>query len=899
MPNPSQSKNGVNDTSMPCSLGGGSRRPATAFAASRNIEKGRPLFSEDLEPPQGFGPLSTIRDRPRGPSPRHGNHNFIFAREQVACEPSTHRRKSIISHAIDHPGFEAYYNFDGRKADELTTFEKNVLEMAVHYPNIQNGVMKAPLYFRTASFTQPRAKQPDLVSRVFGTSELFDKIMGDLIPRYEDLANLCATSQFIADRVQSFWMHLDGANNNFLGWDRDALVDVRKKEAEREEELRQRAKEANSAKTTKKLQKRFFSPSVLISPVRAQHQGPPQEATFNEAGYPMTASVKEHEATDFARSMMAHYKLLHLAHLNGHTIKHLILHGMPWLNIETLERIVPEMIQLEALGVHQCFLLTLGDTQPLLHTINGINDKRAKLNQPHIAADYTPFYYRGPPYKSDGTGHVGEYGIVPDDKEWLHSTAAVTAQLLGIWDLCHKGGQDFFTPGTGFRSFLDRLPVPTMGSILKSIKNMHDFRMHKHHSGIMDLFDSRTTGTYYRPGCTNPLISKELSRAMDVTLWQDLIISSKGKPMLREELESMIMSRGKLKLTRCVDCRTDMPACYFMDNILQRRPQDIVCHGCQLGSFLTKHRWHLYRDRRNLAKSIFTGKRSKELPLRKVLKNISKPEVSEVVDIFGQVVVPAQDAIISRPGMVDSYFHKEADQLWRWFTVEIPGQLEAICADIKTIDDTYDDLSYDERLTASTEREQLERHKLQLEYELGTNQHSRNNGSVERLCRSWELDIRDYRAELALANGTFVNKAPIPIFNLEKNVASMLGGSGGLPEYWKDNSWVKEAINEDTKAEKDTFSPPRSQGKRKKRVNPPRLPSPAPSVIAENEWPALPNTTAPVPPPTPPATPGSQDQETKQVAATGRAPPRNRILRIVKTTTKVPVQKVKPPQRRS
>ncbi|KAI0435061.1 hypothetical protein F5Y09DRAFT_353963 [Xylaria sp. FL1042] len=886
-------KNTINDTAIPCRLGG-SHRPKAALEASPDLKKERPLFSKHLEPPHGFGPLPTIRDQPRGPLPRHGVHNFISAREKVVGKPSTHRKNSVINNAIDHPEFNAYYNFDGRKADELTTFEKNVLEMAVHYPNIQNGIMKAPLYFRTGSFTQPRAEQPDLVSQVFGTPELFDKIVGHLIARYEDLANLCATSQFIADKVQSFWMHLDATNNRFLGWDRDTLVDIRKKEAE---------EEVNGSRKAQEVQKHFFSPSVIISPVRSRHLGPSREVIVNKAGYPMTSSVKGYQETDFASSMMAHYKLLHLVHLNGHFIKHLILHGMPWLNIETLQRIVPEMIRLEALGVHQCFLLTLGDAQPLLNAVNNINEERAKLNQPHIAVDFTPFYYRGPPYKSDGSGHVGEYGIVPDDKEWLHSTAAVTAQLLGIWDLCHKGNQDFFTPGTGFRSFLNRLPVRTMESILKSIENIHDYKMQKHYSGVVDLFDSCTTGTYYAPGHSKPLVSEEMRHAMEVTVWQDLIISSKGKPMLRKELENFIMSRGKLKLTHCVECKTDMPACYFMSDILRRRPQDLVCHGCQLGLFLAKHKWRLYKQRRDLAKSIFTGKRFKELPLKKVLKNISKPEVSAVIDKSGQEFIPAQDAIISRPGMVDSYFHKEAEQLWRELTIYIPRRIEKTRADIRIIDETYGSLSYDDRCAASTEREALQRHELQLEYVLGTNQHNRDNGSLERLCRSWELDMRDYRAELALEKGAFVNKAPIPIFNLKENVASMLGRSGGLSESWRDSSWEEEAASKDKAAATRSdsmlsLSAINDSGYCSSQQKPENKQSSSStrtaSVISEDEWPALQKITAPPPTQTPPRPAASQpvtmhqNQQTQQAVATRRAPPRNRILRIVKTTTRVP-----------
>ncbi|KAI1121667.1 hypothetical protein F5Y10DRAFT_271873 [Nemania abortiva] len=89
------------------------------------------------------------------------------------------------------------------------------------------------------------------------------------------------------------------------------------------------------------------------------------------------------------------------------------------------------MRALEYLRVHQCFPLTLGDTQLFLRAINAINENRLELRQPHVTIDFSPYYYKGPPFKSDGTGHVGEYGIVSEEQDWLHTTKAVAAQLLG------------------------------------------------------------------------------------------------------------------------------------------------------------------------------------------------------------------------------------------------------------------------------------------------------------------------------------------------------------------------------------------------------------------------------------------------------------------------------------
>ncbi|KAI0976584.1 hypothetical protein F4678DRAFT_480116 [Xylaria arbuscula] len=797
-PRPCKYTDKVDDTPISCRLA--SSFHTAPLEASPDAKAEYHQFSQILEPPQGFGPLSMVHDKPRGPTIRDGVHNLVFARKKVANKPNHHQKLGDggleINAALIHPEFNAYYNFEGRKIDELTETEKNVLEMSVHYPNIPNGIMKGPLYFRVESFTKPRAKQPDLFRQVFGIPELSNKIMGSLVSRNEDIMNLTRACQFTADKVQSFWMHLDTASNNFLGWDKDALADVRGKEAQKEREEK-----------TKKVERRFFSPSIIISPVRPQDQGPLRKIIINKAGYPVTPGVKEYEGTTFENSMVAHYRLLHLSYLNGHAIKHLILHNLPWLNIQALQRILPGMIKLAALGVHQCFLLTLGDTNPLLHAINAINEKRAELNQPHVAADFTPFYFKGPPYKPDGSGHIGEYGIVPEDKEWLHSTVAVTAQLLSIRALCHKGNQDFFTPGTGFRSFLNRLPIRTMDSILKCIENIHNYETKKYHSGV-GIPRRHITGTYLPPDQKKPLISEKLKHAMEITLWQDLIVSCNGRPMLKKELEDLIVLRGEVTLTHCVECKTNMPAYFFMAHVLARHSQDVLCHGCQLAIYLTRHKWHLHEDRRNLARKIFITKKLKDRSLKKVLGNIAKP--ARPWDST-KPIIPARDEIICRPGMVDSDFQEAAGKLWEKFTVKIPTRLQIVRAAIEVIDQEYHDLSYEDRVPKWEKRKELEREELQLEYELGTNQRNHYAGSLQRPCRSWELDMQDFRAELALAKGEFVNKAPMPIFNLETNVSAMMGRSGGLPEYWKDyaESDDNDIVAESTRSSLDTsvFSP--------------------------------------------------------------------------------------------
>lgn len=144
-PAPKRFRDNVNDSAISCRLG----KPAPSAAP---LGTSRGMFPESLEPPRGFGPLAVVHKKPRGPTPRDGVHNFVSIREKsdAPTKPDTRRvdidGKPVINDALKHPGFKAYYDFEGRRFDQLTTQERKYLEMAVHYPNIQNGIMKVRNY---------------------------------------------------------------------------------------------------------------------------------------------------------------------------------------------------------------------------------------------------------------------------------------------------------------------------------------------------------------------------------------------------------------------------------------------------------------------------------------------------------------------------------------------------------------------------------------------------------------------------------------------------------------------------------------------------------------------------------------------------------------------------------
>ncbi|KAI8626663.1 hypothetical protein F5Y19DRAFT_445708 [Xylariaceae sp. FL1651] len=509
------------------------------------------------------------------------------------------------------------------------------------------------------------------------------------------------------------------------------------------------------------------------------------------------------EGEDWRKSMKSHFQLrkvcymfdpegsankslVHVARLNGYIFTHVRLHGLPWLNMAALKRIIPAMPNLEALTVSQCFLLNFGATKSFVKLINKTNVERADLTLPWLEADFIPFYFKGPKYKQGGHGgHVGEYGILPEDNGTFDTTRAVAAHLLKIWALCAKGRQDFFTPGKGFRAFLDMLPwkLYTLPTILKAISNIHDFNEHVHHSAVANLAPRYTTGAQHRDGDDKPpVISPELKMAMELTLWQDLMVACNGRPMVKTELQDILVVRGALSLDCCRKCDTRMPAYFFQAHILSRRAEYVICHGCQLSTYLKDNIYRLYSQRRDLAKMIFK-RDERECSLRHILKK-------------------------AKPGAIPKRFAGMTDALWHGFKDEIPAYIEKIHRGRYELDLQRPHLSHDDQIANYDARKKLERKELWEEFQLGLSQRVPELTAGVPMARSWEFNIRQYRADLALQTGDLVNSGPIPVYNANNAAVKMLD----FVDYTRENMdpWSQE--NEGTRAQTSCSAASASRG---------------------------------------------------------------------------------------
>ncbi|GAP84380.1 hypothetical protein SAMD00023353_0702010 [Rosellinia necatrix] len=741
----------------------------------------RPQFPELHAPPHSFGELPTICKELRWKEPKDGVNHFVYARPKIAeivAEEGLAREDGDtpnirMNDPLYHPEFNGYYNYDGRRFNELTAIEKNILDIVVHYPDVKKGIMRAPIYFRNKNFSLPEAKQPWAFTRFFEIPELFGPVVEALIPRQGDLVKLCQVSQLTARSVASIWMRFNTTTHDFKGWDTQSVADVWARESRRLDGDRP---------------KDLFGTSVFISPVRAEDQGPEREVMRNKSGYPLNPSVDRHEGSDFTSSMVAHYKMLNFAHLNGHAVRHLVLHSMPWVDVSSLRHIMRAMPKLEALCVYQCFLLPLGETRPLLRGVNRINAERAGRGQSRLALDFSPFYYKGPRYKPDGGGHVGEYGICPEETEWLESTAAVASLLLSVWRLCDKGKQDFFAPGTGFRGFLDRLPIRTLPDILASIKVVVGLDTNKYYWGLRRNTPPGVDTLYKKDPTKLPIVSTRMASAMTKTAWQDAIVCCHGQKMLASDVSARISPNGKNGLEYCVWCVTFKPVYFTGEHVVcPDGVARVMCHGCKLENWNRHHNWRLNWHRRELARRIFARPGGQERPLQAVLDAahawlpIPPPQGP-----WG--MRPPEEPEPTGFGEVEGKILVGAVTLWNGLTVTIPDQLAVIRGAIRIIDDMYPELSFVEREAKSQRREELRTDEARLEAQLGMGQRSLYRGSLKRPCRAWELNIIDFRARVAIDNGLFVNNSPIPIYDYESNVAAMLSSAGGLHCYWVDDT---------------------------------------------------------------------------------------------------------------
>ncbi|KAI1809884.1 hypothetical protein GGS20DRAFT_590136 [Poronia punctata] len=720
------------------------------------------LFAKSLQAPKSFGKLAHINVITFHPAWDDITGNFVFARNRKSTGTIKHGLYRRNKHEraryspLRRPDPRTQGNYDGR---ELTALERRFCDIAVNYPDVKHGIMKAPFNFRTTTtFVFPEQEQSCTMMEVFRTFEFRELIIQHLMPRFEDLTNLFSSCQAIAKLLQSDWMHLDSSRLDFLNLDMCTVADMEKeRDAAPDDNEESQAKQVKQAKRAKICLEKLSS-TCIISPIRKERQGKPQTQVLTENDYPLNSQVKPSRKTPLCVAMHAHYKLMHLSYLNGNLLKDLLLIAQPWMTVSALKGIIPAMPKLRNLGVHNCFLMNFGVTQELLQAVNTHNEARQAQNRPHIALDFTPFYYRGPGWQHGdhvtGHTHFGEFGLVPEEWDWLDTPRALGAQLLAIDGLCYKGKQDLLTPGTGFRSFLDRLPLRPyqLPNMLDAIARIRDLNEEKHgRTGSFSRPVVCKTGMDKVQGFKKPVINPKLLRAMQITVYSSFMVICNGRPMKEKEVLNLLTLAGHFKLEKCHRCLVSMPAYFFTQAQQRRDPRYVLCHGCELGHALLYHIYRLNDERRETAESIF-GVGSQERTLQAVLKNIAKPAQF------------TRNAIRSRPGDPDITLWEKAQWLDMQMTVAIPQKLADTKAAIKILEGKRTRAWHKARQEELRKKE-LEDDQRKLEFVLAIGQRNRCGGlsTENRLCRSWEHEIKEYRTALALDRGPGYDTGNVPI----------------------------------------------------------------------------------------------------------------------------------------
>ncbi|KAI1774685.1 hypothetical protein F4818DRAFT_442175 [Hypoxylon cercidicola] len=508
---------------------------------------------------------------------------------------------------LRHPRPEDYNNPDYIRAPgPVTGLNAAYLKLA-NYPKIAGAVMSAPLLPTRGPGSQlpghfqiSKAQQPSALTRVFEMPELCEKLMVEVGHRWGDLSNLSRTCQTVMFAINKVSTRVDLTTGNFLNLE---FTD---------EEI---AKE--TAKATEEQRKRgdipvYVSASfVIVSNIRGQYkEAQDGEGDSNEYGYPAFPKGTYDRPCAAAR-LLDISRLLKSIHNRGSQMKILHLHTVPNLDIVVLMKCLRELPNLEVLGVHNCELLHFGTTVRFLKAIIRHNKKPGYKR---VRSDFSPYYYTGPNrlYKA----YKGEFGVVPSDHGVVDTRRAMAAILYEAIPLALNHDIDWFTPGTGMRHFLDRIPfaLGTVRYILEAIYNLYDFE-----TGV-------TCPKYYFP------LFGEVRFAMQRTLYNDLILAVNGKPMDSGSLKAMTTRGPDFHLVRCSTCNAELPSYFFTTMSMTRQASQIECCGCQLRKMLEGQVDNFFQEKKRALEMIFDDKNARFKSMEEFLHSTRVASDAEIAD---------------------------------------------------------------------------------------------------------------------------------------------------------------------------------------------------------------------------------------------------------------------------
>lgn len=103
----------------------------------------------------------------------------------------------------------------------------------------------------------------------------------------------------------------------------------------------------------------------------------------------------------------ATFQLCQTVKWHGDNFKHVHLHRLPFITVDLLQILVPQMPNLEMLGVYRCPLIHVGDGMRLLSIIR-VDRMKGRENQ--VTLDFYPRLHVGPRVEAGNEYTIGGFG---------------------------------------------------------------------------------------------------------------------------------------------------------------------------------------------------------------------------------------------------------------------------------------------------------------------------------------------------------------------------------------------------------------------------------------------------------------------------------------------------------
>lgn len=271
--------------------------------------------------------------------------------------------------------------------------------------------------------------------------------------------------------------------------------------------------------------------------------------------------------------------LVRTLNARGPELTVLHLHSIQNVDIAVLEMCLDSPPNLEALGVYNCELLDFGATVPFLNMVIAHNKKPGNTK---LLADFSPYYYKGIDQ---------EYGVMASNTGAIFTRPAVIAVLRTAVSLALDNDIDWFSPGTGMRQFLERIPwaLGTPRYILEALYNLHYFERAVLRHPPLDRADRSRKKMMWR------------------TIINDLVLAVYGKSMARNDLNVTVFSGGNVNLLKCVVCSVELPIFFFRSSYSARWRGRRECDGCKLCRYLSKQIDNYLMEKRRIPYILLRG----------------------------------------------------------------------------------------------------------------------------------------------------------------------------------------------------------------------------------------------------------------------------------------------------